>query len=103
MWDYNQSYQTPIKAAKPGTTPPPPKDVSDPAVYKENLGNNACYGDYLKFFEDKIAEIGVTATLKEYLLKNDEVAISVFCRMFSGKLSQRQHLSSPIFPLYGLD
>jgi hypothetical protein len=84
MWEYNQAYQTPIDAGKPSEPTAQKKDLSDPAVYKECLGNNACYGDYLKFFEDKIAEIGVTATLKEYLLKGDEVTDSVFYRMFSG-------------------
>ncbi|KFA49996.1 hypothetical protein S40293_05970 [Stachybotrys chartarum IBT 40293] len=86
MWEYNQAYQTPIDAGKPSEPTAQKKDLSDPAVYKECLGNNACYGDYLKFFEDKIAEIGVTATLKEYLLKGDEVTDSVFYRMYSDLL-----------------
>ncbi|KAK3690578.1 hypothetical protein B0T22DRAFT_194798 [Podospora appendiculata] len=84
MWDYNQPYQTPIEMGQP--KPSEGKNLKDPMVYKECLGNNSCYGDFLKFFEDTIAEIGVVATLKEYLLKGDELAESVFCRMFSDLL-----------------
>ncbi|KAL3417758.1 hypothetical protein PVAG01_10768 [Phlyctema vagabunda] len=84
MWEYNQAYQTPIDAGKPAEPKSQAKNMNDPAVYKECLGDNSCYGDYLKFFEQKIDEIGVTATLKEYLLKRrDEVADSVFYRMYS--------------------
>lgn len=96
MWDYNQAYQTPVDAGKPAESQGQGKKMSDPDVYKECLGNNGCYGDYLKFFEEKIAEIGVTATLKEYLLKGDEVTDGVFYRMFSGKcLLCRRLLSLP--------
>ena len=91
MWDYNQAYQTPIDGGKLGESQGQENDLNDPIVYKECLGNNSCYGDYLKFFEKKIAEIGVTATLKEYLLKRDEVTDTVFYRMYSGKFSQHQH------------
>jgi oxidoreductase AflY len=96
MWDYNQAYQTPIDGGKPAESQHRGKDLNDPTVYKECLENNSCYGDYLKFFEEKIAEIGVTATLKEYLLKRDKVTDSVFYRMYSGKFSQHQHFLSPI-------
>ena len=88
MWDYNQSYQTLIETGQ--TAPSQGKDLKDPLVYKECLGDNSCYSNFLRFFEEKIVEIGVTATIKEYLLKGDEVAKSVFCRMFSGKQPQHQ-------------
>lgn len=83
MWDYNQPYQTPIKTEEAKTSPP--KNMSDPVVFRECLGNNSCYGDFLDFFEKEIDEKGVPATVQKYLLSGDDFANDIFCRMFSGE------------------
>lgn len=60
-------------------------DLSDPKVFEKCLGNDDCYADFLKFFEDEVAEKGVPDVIKEYVLKDDERANDIFGRMFSGE------------------
>jgi hypothetical protein len=83
MWDYNQAYQTPIQIGDVQASPE--KNLSDPRIFKQCLGNNSCYFDFLQFFDQEVAEKGVQATLQEYLLKRDDRANDIFCRMFSGE------------------
>lgn len=83
MWDYNETYQSSIDVddSKASLS----KNLKDPAVFNECLGNNKCYVDFLGFFEEEVAEKGIPAVVKEYVLKNDERAKTIFYRMFSGK------------------
>lgn len=90
MWDYNQVYQTPIETEEAKASPA--KDLRDPLVFKQCLGNNSCYVDFLRFFEREVDEKGVPATLQEYLLKGDADANDIFCRMFSDLLHPVIHL-----------
>lgn len=87
MWEYNTPFRTPINIAKAqaGQEPSGPQNFKDLLVYKECLGNSSCYGVFPSFSEKEIEDTGVIATLKEYLLKGDEVAESVFRRLYSGK------------------
>ena len=83
MWEFNTRYQTPIR--QPEVAASENLDLSDPKVFQDCLGNNDRYTDLLKFFEDETAEKGVPGVLWEYLLKGDERADDIFCRMYTGK------------------
>ena len=82
MWDYNQPYQIPQKGNHAATSSY--LDLKDPAIFDKSLGNDDCYADFLKFFEDEVAEKGVPAVVREYVLKGDERADDIFCRMYTG-------------------
>lgn len=83
MWNYNQPYQTPIEKIEANASPA--KNLRDPDVFKQCLGDNSCYANFLSFFEHEIDEKGIPATLQEYLLKGDDGANEIFCRMWSGE------------------
>ncbi|KAL7623787.1 hypothetical protein AAE478_005340 [Parahypoxylon ruwenzoriense] len=90
MWEYNTFYQTPVE--RPHGTAPVDLDLSDPVLFKKCLGNDDFYADFLKFFENEIAEKGVPAVLREYLLKGDERANDIFCRMYTDLVHPMIHL-----------
>lgn len=83
MWEFNNSYQTPIE--RPEAAALTELDLKDPKVFENCLGNDDCYSIYLKFFEDEIAQKGVPEVVREYVLKGDERANDIFCRMYTGK------------------
>jgi hypothetical protein len=83
MWEFNNSYQTPIERPEAAASGAP--DLNDPKVFETCLGNDDCYSDFLKFFENEISEKGVPEVVREYLLKGDERANDIFCRMYTGK------------------
>ena len=58
--------------------------LKDLIFFNECLGKPDFYADYLKFFQDEIAEHGVPYVLNEYLFKGDERANSILVRMHSG-------------------
>jgi hypothetical protein len=84
-YDLNKSYQllTPRNAASVSVK------LKDLDFFNECLGNPKFYGDFLKFFQDEIAEKGVPDVVNEYVFKGDERADSVLVRMHSG-----EHLQS---------
>jgi oxidoreductase AflY len=82
MYDYNIEYQAPLeKGNAPVTTY---QDLKDPATFDKCLGKDECYADFLRFFKDEVAARGVPGALREYLLKGDERANEIFCRMYTG-------------------
>ena len=83
-YDLNKGYQllTPHHAASVSVK------LKDLDFFNECLGNPKYYGDYLKFFQDEIAERGVQDVVNEYAFKGDERADSVLARMHSGEDSR---------------
>jgi len=79
MWDCNISYQAPLEPIVAELI-----DLKDPVRFRECLGKNEYYYDYLRFFEDEVANKGVPAVVEEYMFKGDELANDIFCRMFTG-------------------
>ncbi|KAL2191201.1 hypothetical protein L209DRAFT_40626 [Thermothelomyces heterothallicus CBS 203.75] len=87
MWDYNTSYQAPLEPVMADLI-----DLRDPVRFRECLGKNECYYEYLRFFEDEIAAKGVPAVVNEYVFKRDELADEIFCRMFTDLVHPIIHL-----------
>ncbi|KAK4243432.1 hypothetical protein C7999DRAFT_44757 [Corynascus novoguineensis] len=87
MWDYNISYQAPLEPIVADLM-----DLRNPVRFRECLGKDECYYDYLRFFEDEIAANGVPAVVKEYMFKGDELADEIFCRMFTDLVHPIIHL-----------
>jgi oxidoreductase AflY len=63
--------------------------LKDPEFFNECLRKPKFYGDFLKFFQDEIAEKGVPDVLNEYIFKGDERADNILGQMYSG-----EHLQS---------
>lgn len=59
--------------------------LKDLDFFNECLGKPKFYGDFLKFFQDEVAEKGVPDVLNEYIFKGDQRADDVFGRMHSGE------------------
>lgn len=83
MWEFNKSYQAPIE--KHPNANSMDLDLTNPVIFDQCLGNNDYYVDFLKFFKNEITKRGVPAVIKEYLLKGDERANDIFCRMYTGE------------------
>ena len=60
-------------------------DLKDPVLFNQCLGSDDAYADFLRFFENEIAEKGVPDVIREYLLKGDDRANDIFCRMYTGE------------------
>jgi hypothetical protein len=52
--------------------------------FKDALGKEKNYPDFLEFFQREIDKKGVEAVLSEYLFKQDENAESMMARLFGG-------------------
>lgn len=89
LWEFNIPYQTSLNKvlATGNDIAALPLDLRIPAVFAQSLGKDECYADFLKFFEDEIAEKGMQNVVKEYLLKGDARANDIFYRMYTGKAS----------------
>jgi oxidoreductase AflY len=90
MYEYNEYYQTPIETEEAKATGG--RDLRDPVIFKECLGNNSCYADFLRFFEHQIAEKGMPIVLQEYLLNGSEQANDILCRLYSDLVHPVIHL-----------
>ncbi|RDW58255.1 oxidoreductase AflY [Coleophoma cylindrospora] len=90
MWEYNESYQTPIEREDVAASRP--LDLKDAVTFENCLGDNDRYADFVRFFRDEIAEKGVPAFIKEYLLKGDERANDIFSRMYTDLVHPMIHL-----------
>lgn len=86
MWDYNVPYQAPID--RDHASVPTNLDLSDPRQFNACLGKDMHYIDFLEFFRSEIAEKGVPATFREYVLKGDARANDIHARMYTGKLNR---------------
>lgn len=84
MWDLNKPYQAPLEQQHNGKVSKD-MDLKDPELFDICLGNNEKYADFLRFFEDEVAEKGVPEVVREYVLKGDRRANDIFCRMYTGE------------------
>lgn len=81
QYDNNKSYQR----------SPEPVDNSiiehlrDGSQFSRYLGNGRYYHDYLIFFQSQIDKKGYEDVINEYLLKGDERADDMLCRLYAGK------------------
>ncbi|KAM0813222.1 putative Oxidoreductase AflY [Seiridium cardinale] len=92
LYDYNKSYQAPLKRQPASVS----VGLKDKAFFRENMGKAEYYADFVRFFQDEIAERGVPDVVNEYLLKGDEFANDIFGRMHSGFMHPLIHLGCGI-------
>ncbi|KAM0795828.1 hypothetical protein BDR22DRAFT_882871 [Usnea florida] len=90
IWEYNKPYQAPIEKDIGAVR----KDLNlkDPTIFDSSLGNDDCYANFLQFFEDEIAQKGTQGVIREYVLKGDERANDIFCRMYTDVVHPMIHL-----------
>ncbi|KAL3470512.1 hypothetical protein BJX99DRAFT_267419 [Aspergillus californicus] len=78
--------------------PPPslhgniPQNMHDGKVFREHLGNQNYYQDYLRFFESQISIHGWENVLQDHLFSRSENAELVLTRMFASFLHPIIHL-----------
>jgi hypothetical protein len=60
------------------------KSLHQKDKFKDALGKENNYPDFLEFFQREIDEKGIEAVLSEYLFKQDENAESMMARLFGG-------------------
>ncbi len=58
--------------------------MHDPSRFKQYLGDEARYHDFLVFFQSEIDKKGWEAVLNEYVFQRDERADDMLVRMFMG-------------------
>ena len=84
QWEYNTPYQAPIEK-KSHAAASRYLDLKDPVLFDRCLGDDDSYLDFLRFFENEIAEKSMQDVIREYLLKGDNRANDIFCRMYTGE------------------
>jgi hypothetical protein len=86
QYDGNTSYQRPMVAPEIKVE----TDMRDPAKFKECLGKQQHYHDYLIFFQEQMEEKGWEKLVNEYLFSGTEEADDFLVRAFGGKLTESQ-------------
>lgn len=66
--------------------------MSDPAKFKQHLGDEEYYHDYLIFFQQEMRVKGWQAVVNEYLFAGDDRADGLLVRTFAGFLHPIIHL-----------
>lgn len=79
-YDNNASYQRPPVKLEEGVV----KDMQDPKVFEEHLGDENYYRDYLVFFQREIEKKGWQDVIKEYCFKGDSRGDKMLIRLFAG-------------------
>jgi hypothetical protein len=87
-YDNNTDYQKPL----PPVHVKDVKDMRDPAVFKQHLGDRKYIADYEKFFAKEIEEKGTDAVLQEWVFGGSEIAEDMLVRLFMGFLHPFIHL-----------
>ena len=83
QWEYNTLYQAPIEKSSAAASRH--LDLRNPVLFDKCLGHDDAYFDFLRFFESEIAKKGMQDVIREYLLKGDNRADDIFCRMYTGE------------------
>lgn len=60
--------------------------MRDKVKFKEYLGKEKHYPNYLAFFQQELDTKGTGDVLKEYVFAGDERAEDMLCRVFGGEL-----------------
>jgi len=79
----NASYQRPAEPVKKSEV----QDMSNPEHFKQYLGKEKYYHDFLAFFQEEMESKGWENVLNEYVFAGDERADDLLGRMYAGKLS----------------
>ncbi|KAL8923063.1 MAG: hypothetical protein Q9172_003309 [Xanthocarpia lactea] len=87
-YNNNKSYQRPSKTPHHDLI----RNLDDPSIFLEHLGQEQHYPDYLAFFQDEINQKGHEEVINTYMLKGDERADAVLVRMYAGFLHPIIHL-----------
>lgn len=61
------------------------QSLNDQAKFREALGKEKNYPNFLEFFQREIEQKGVEKVLEEYLLAEDDNAENMLARSFGGK------------------
>ena len=61
------------------------QSFNDKAKFREALGKEKNYPNFLEFFQREIEKKGVEKVLREYLLAEDDNAENMLARLFGGK------------------
>jgi Questin oxidase-like len=81
-YNVNADYQRPPVPLEPQVV----QSMHDVEKFKQCLGNEKHYRDYLVFFQDEIEKKGWENVLNEYVFKGDERADDLLVRLFAGML-----------------
>ncbi|KAI1525805.1 DUF4243 domain containing protein, partial [Pyrenophora tritici-repentis] len=87
-YDHNASYQRPPEPLQPSIV----SGMQDPSRFKNYLGQEKYYHDFLVFFQEEIDNKGWEATLQEYLFAGTEMADDLLVRLYAGFLHPLIHL-----------
>jgi Questin oxidase-like len=79
-YELNKSYQRPAEKLEEEVV----QEMHDPAKFKECLGKEEFYHDFVVFFQKEMESKGWEAVVNEYLFKGDERAEDMLVRTFSG-------------------
>lgn len=94
-YDRNKTYQRSPMPVKEDVV----QSLYDKAQFKDALGKERNYPNFLEFFQREIQQRGVEGTLKEYVFREkdgDECAESMLVRLFGGLLHPIIHLGFAI-------
>ena len=81
MYDLNKPYQALLKYHPASVAA---VKMKDPGFFKGCIGNLDYYEDFVRFFQDEIADKGVPQVVNEYLFKGDDLTDDILARMHSG-------------------
>ncbi|OJJ62162.1 hypothetical protein ASPSYDRAFT_146077 [Aspergillus sydowii CBS 593.65] len=87
-YERNKAYQRPALAVNEDAV----RALHDKGKFRQALGDEGNYANFLAFFQQEIQRVGVESVLKEYLFKEDENAESLMARLFGGLLHPIIHL-----------
>jgi len=87
-YDHNKSYQRPPVELEDKVV----EAMHDAAKFKECLGDEKYYRDFLLFFQKEMEEKGLQNVVNEYLFKGDERADDMLVRLYAGFLHPIIHL-----------
>jgi len=76
----NASYQRKLQPADSTVV----SDMNEPTKFKQYLGDEKRYSDFLRFFQGEIEKKGWENVLNEYLFSFDERSDDMLVRLFSG-------------------
>ena len=80
QYDGNANYQRRLKPADSSII----ENLHDPEKFKQHLGDESWYHEYLEFFREEIEKKGWEGVLNEYLFSFDERGDDLLVRMYAG-------------------
>jgi hypothetical protein len=87
-FDLNKSYQREPRAVDLRVV----SEMNDKSKFREHLGDERHYSNYLLFFRNKISESDWEAVVNRFVLKNDDLANDMLSRMYDSFLHPIIHV-----------